>query len=138
MTERDFKGVWIPAGIWNDSRLSLIEKYYMAVYLHCDRIASEADLMMEQIASKSTICSSRKKLVELGLVSVITDPEHAKKVVLHRKNQGQPCQWCGVRTFALQDHHYPIPRSKGGIETVRICPNCHYEYHLLIGNEVIE
>lgn len=133
--QRDFKGVWIPAKVWLDDRLSIMDKYYMSVYLQCDRIVYEADEMMKQIASKSTICASRKKLAELGLVALITDPEYAKEVVLRRKHTGHSCAWCGGKTFALQEHHYPIPKHKGGTETVLICPNCHYEYHALLKDE---
>lgn len=134
--QRDFKGVWIPKAIWLDERLGLMDKYYMAVYLQCDRITVEADKMMEQIASRTTICASKKKLVELGMVSLVTDPEHAKSVVLRRKGLGSRCEWCGASTFALQEHHFPIPKCKGGNKTVRICPNCHYEYHALLELEV--
>ena len=39
------------------------------------------------------------------------------------------CEWCKVNTSVLHEHHYPIPKSKGGTETVAICPNCHHEFH---------
>ena len=42
------------------------------------------------------------------------------------------CEWCGCFTGFLHNHHYPIPKSKGGEETVSICPNCHSEFHLLV------
>jgi len=41
------------------------------------------------------------------------------------------CFWCKGSTYSLQEHHYPVPRSKGGTEVIQICPNCHYEYHSL-------
>jgi hypothetical protein len=77
MGERDFKGVWIPKFIWLDEKLSLMDKYYLSVYHQCDCLASEADEMMLQIASKSTILASKKKLVELGRISLVADPEQA-------------------------------------------------------------
>lgn len=43
------------------------------------------------------------------------------------------CEWCKKKTLILHEHHFPIPKFNGGTETVKICPTCHFEYHLLIG-----
>lgn len=47
------------------------------------------------------------------------------------KGAAKFCFWCKGSTYSLQEHHYPIPRSKGGTEVIQVCPNCHYEYHSL-------
>lgn len=39
------------------------------------------------------------------------------------------CAWCGEDSVNLVGHHYPIPKSEGGTETVDICPNCHARCH---------
>jgi len=39
------------------------------------------------------------------------------------------CEWCNGETFILNEHHYPIPKENDGTETVKICPNCHCEFH---------
>lgn len=130
--KRDFKGVWIPKEVWLDTRLSLNEKFYFALYLQFQKNENITDRIMLQIATKTTICSVKKSLKELGLIDIITDHKQAKELVLKRKGQGEECEWCGLYTFAIQEHHYPIPKSKGGKETVRICPNCHSEYHLIL------
>jgi hypothetical protein len=39
------------------------------------------------------------------------------------------CEWCKVSTTVLHKHHYPISKKFGGDEVVRICPNCHNEFH---------
>ena len=41
------------------------------------------------------------------------------------------CEWCGKETLIIHEHHFPLEKSLGGKETVKICPTCHYEYHLL-------
>lgn len=41
------------------------------------------------------------------------------------------CNWCGVITLVLHEHHYPITKIDGGEDTVLICSNCHNEFHLL-------
>ena len=59
-------------------------------------------------------------------------PEKAKEMVL--KNKSNPkfkCEWCGCGCDVINEHHYPIPKSMGGTKIVRICPNCHYEFHSL-------
>lgn len=68
-------------------------------------------------------------------------PKEAKEVVSEKTPQEintdflgvdqKRCAWCGCTTLVLQAHHYPIPRSEGGTETVNICANCHAEYHEL-------
>lgn len=77
-----------------------------------------------------------KSLLEKGLLCMIANHEQAKNLVINRKGQGTKCEWCGYKTFALQEHHYPIPKSKGGTQTVLICPNCHCEYHLILNSKV--
>lgn len=42
------------------------------------------------------------------------------------------CEWCNGSTTQLQKHHWPIPQSMGGEDTVNICANCHFEYHSLV------
>ena len=42
------------------------------------------------------------------------------------------CEWCGKETWIIHEHHFPIEKSEGGKDTVKICSNCHFEYHLLI------
>ena len=42
------------------------------------------------------------------------------------------CEWCNKKTLIIHEHHYPIEKNKGGKEVVKICPTCHFEYHLLI------
>lgn len=44
--------------------------------------------------------------------------------------KGSPCPWCG-RRLATVPHHYPIPRSQGGKQTINICGRCHRLYHSL-------
>ena len=133
MTEqgRDFKGVWIPKTVWFDERLALNEKFYLAIYNQCNNLESIADKMMETIVSKTTICAIKHTLRKRELIETITSPEMAKQRVLKIKGSGDRCEWCGCKTYALEKHHYPIPKHKGGTETVLICPTCHREYHLI-------
>ena len=131
---RDFKGVWIPREIWLDSKLILVEKFYLSIYQQFNENMVETDMEMRKNFSVSTICSIKKSLIKKGLIKKVKDSEYAKSLVIERKGQGKKCEWCGHTTFALQQHHFPIPKSKGGTQTVLICPNCHYEYHLIIKN----
>ena len=134
--ERDFEGIWISKEIWCDKRLTVNQKFYLAIYEQCSKNEIETDEMMKKIASTTTIWSVKKSLKEMGLIDFVTDYEEAKELVLQRKGKGKACEWCGIKTFALQEHHYPIPKSKGGDKTVSICPNCHAEYHLILKDEV--
>ncbi len=63
------------------------------------------------------------------------------KFFSHKKPQRLPilnyhvpvycCDWCESDTLILHKHHYPIPKSEGGTDIVKLCPNCHTEYHYL-------
>jgi len=96
---------------------------------------------------RSSIIRSVKILVRAGLVSETTlDPESIKNILCSKTPQSvfllgnvaigyfrEECSWCGCFTTTIHDHHFPILQSKGGTETVRICSNCHFEYHALFG-----
>lgn len=71
----NFKGVWIPREVWLDERLSAIEKILL---VEIDGLDNENHCLAgnEYFAkfcqcSESTIKRSIKKLIELGLVSII-------------------------------------------------------------------
>lgn len=52
----------------------------------------------------------------------------------NHKNLGigdRECEWCKINTYVLHEHHYPIKKKDGGTEIVKICPNCHHEFHYL-------
>lgn len=129
--KRDFKGVWIPKEIWLDRNLSIYEKFYISVYSDSGQ-EKIADEQMKELVSQGTLSKIKKSLYEKRLLKKITTPQDAKKIVVNNKGNWFECEWCGCKTTAIQKHHYPIPKSKGGTETVNICPNCHYEYHLIL------
>lgn len=88
--------------------------------------------------SKDSVRKSLKQLVSDGwLDSCLLSGEDIKKTLCSKQPQALSigvlnCEWCGCETVALQCHHYPIPRSKGGTEEVEICANCHFEFHQLL------
>lgn len=83
----------------------------------------------------------RRSLAELVIVGFVVEsspctPEEARSVLTRKTPQGSvglfaKCEWCKCQTAWLHAHHYPITRAKGGVLTVKICPNCHAEFHAL-------
>ena len=74
--ERDFKGIWIPAEIWLDERLTAIEKVLLAeVDSFTSRdmsfFKSNARLQVELGCSQSTISRAFKKLQSMQLIQQI-------------------------------------------------------------------
>lgn len=128
----NFKGIWIPKDVWFDERLNLISKIYLSLYKQYFNNEQKTDLIILKVISDNTLNNAKKILKKYNLLEEIIDSEMAKNRVLLNKGQGKSCEWCGCRTYALQKHHYPIPKHKNGKETVLICPNCHYEYHLIV------
>ena len=86
--------------------------------------------------SIKTIQRKLRKLENLKLIDVekITAKEK-KDIISQLKNNNliflgkDKCEWCGYTTYKLEKHHYPIPKSEGGNKTVKICSNCHSEFH---------
>ena len=78
-----------------------------------------------------TIC----KLVNKGLIEKveINHEEIVEKLKSNSIEKPYICEWCGENVATVDEHHYPIPKSKGGTEVVRICPNCHYTFHRIAG-----
>ena len=53
-----------------------------------------------------------------------------KSINLKGKGFGENvCEWCGINTYIIHEHHYPIPKKDEGRETVSICPTCHSAFH---------
>lgn len=82
-----------------------------------------------------------QQLINVGLLKKrpAISPEEAKKLVLKKHANLfsislKKCEWCGRKVRVLQDHHYPIPRVKGGKKTVSICGTCHADYHYIMDN----
>lgn len=100
--------------------------------------------LMKSISSKNTsrffslktIHRSIKFLESHGYLSQKQMPsEKIKDSMLKVKaNPKYICEWCNCGCNVLNEHHYPVPKSKGGTKTVKICPNCHYEFHSMEKN----
>ena len=131
ITSNKNENLYIPLSILHNKQLNAKEKIYLASYIQYNNNEYYADENMLTCCSKMVLYQIKKKLKKLKLLNNYILPEQAKELVLLNKNKGQTCQWCGIKTNAIQEHHYPIPKSKGGKEIVKICPNCHYEYHLI-------
>ena len=82
--------------------------------------------------------NQQKTYVKKGILEKFTYTEDEALNILQSKtpqimeNGDKECQWCKCSTFVLNEHHYPIKKSKGGQKTVSICASCHYEFHYLI------
>lgn len=111
MTEvRQFKGIWIPAEIWLDRRMSLLEKALLA---EIDSFTgngktfhkSNDTIMTEYNIGRSTISRAIKHLTDLGLISVRSDGRGrhiTSRTVSQVKMTSQPVQnehaGCSKRT----------------------------------------
>lgn len=90
-------------------------------------------LPVSEIEGKSKIKRWLKDLEKNNYIKIHSENDIVQ--ILKNKNMhglgfgNKTCVWCGVKTSVLHSHHYPVPRSKGGLKTVDICPNCHHEFH---------
>ncbi len=95
-------------------------------YLHAREFAKKWNLSHSTV-NRTLRILEKKGYIEIGDKNIV---EHLKAKNLHGLGYGDKvCEWCGVKTTVLEEHHYPIPRADGGKEVVHICPTCHREFH---------
>lgn len=81
--------------------------------------------------SSKTVSAHIKKLIKFGYLQNISHTQEEIKKELEKIEKKEICEWCYETVFYLEEHHYPIPKRKNGTEVVRICPNCHRNFHRL-------
>lgn len=127
----DFKGYFIPQEIWYDTKLNGSEKMIASLEMNGLKNRTNKEISDFLAISPKYLAKGFEKLKKLGYIKEEQlSYEDIKKIVLQEKrNAKYTCEWCGCKCNILNEHHYPIPKSKGGTETVKICPNCHSEFH---------
>ena len=138
LTNRNADGaIFISKTILQDKRLKANDKIYCALYCQHNKNEYLADAEMGKLLDRDSVNKIKRKLIKIGVLPYmrVVSYEKAKEMVLNLKKTGYKCDWCGHKTIAIQKHHYPIPKKLGGTKTVNICPNCHYEFHLLVETE---
>lgn len=134
---KEFEGIWIPAEIMDDKELNMLEKIYLSTLKMNINLKTSNEMAEFLGISHSRLSEIKNKLKKKGyLFKENLDSAQKKKKVLINKGRGYKCEWCECLTTAIQEHHYPISKKDGGTETVKICPNCHYEFHCLEGVQV--
>lgn len=127
----------IPADVRYDGRLSATSKIIFGelttvcnqegyCWVDKNKLAKKFGLVVE------TITRRLKELEDCGYITTGENNliDKLKSKELHGLGYGNKvCEWCKIRTTVLHEHHYPVPKSKGGDATVSICPNCHHEFH---------
>lgn len=82
--------------------------------------------------SQSEIMQCLNELIKYGYIYEVDGEQKKLEIIklscLNIKGILE-CEWCNSMELTLEEHHYPIPASLGGTDTVYICPNCHSAYH---------
>ena len=74
-------------------------------------------------------------LRDAGYIRMLTQQERVQGLIAKRSWSAwngagaYQCVWCHCFTTTIHHHHYPVPKSKGGIAIVDVCANCHAEFH---------
>lgn len=133
----ELEGFWIFSDIIKDKNLNLNEKFYLSILKQHNYNYSITEIIMSNQYNKQTISKIKKSLIKKGYIdnNETHDAWQAKLNVLLNKDTGIKCEWCGIKTNAIQEHHFPITKANGGKNIVRICPNCHSEFHKLYKGE---
>lgn len=119
MEKRDFKGIWIPREMIG------VYGYRIATLISAIRFGAplpDRDSVVRELKKNGHMTKDEVEPIMI-------------KDILSAKSMGgfgvgdKECEWCSVKTVTLHQHHFPIKRCNGGVDTVNICPNCHQEYH---------
>jgi hypothetical protein len=107
-----------------------------------------AKILMWFYGNKPLDKNSFRTLAKHGLGKRIRLPEAEVVKILKAKNATSLeykgnipfkfCEWCCSETFVLHSHHYPVRRKDKGDKTVKICANCHSEFHYLTDHWIFE
>lgn len=95
-------------------------------------------------SSEKLISSQLNKLKKAGYIAFEKFTPYEIQNILSKKHLDgrgigdKTCPWCNGKTIVLHEHHFPVPKSLGGTDTIFICPGCHYEYHHLVTIRVVK
>jgi len=127
--EKDFyKGLNPNAGLFYGLLLGLCNDSFQ---VSVDKAKIAKDFVASEVSVSRWISTlkHRKLIKEVKRTSEQIAEALKKKGLSGLGLGGKVCQWCGIKTAILHKHHYPVLKSRGGKETVDICPNCHSEFH---------
>ena len=128
---------YISEEILHHKGLTPKEKFMVAAYEQGIEFRNDAEACEHFSLGKEYYRRTMKSLIERGFIkeNKVTPESIVNSLQNKTVEKLYTCEWCKEKVAVLQDHHYPIPRSKGGEEIVHICPNCHYTFHKLVGNK---
>ncbi|MGE4510066.1 MAG: hypothetical protein AB7D43_03085 [Sulfurimonadaceae bacterium] len=92
------------------------------------RFFSKQDLILHTCLTLTELESAMSKIEMLTIKTSMDDQKVFN--LLNKKNSQDGCLFCGYSKTFLDKHHYPVRQKDGGIETIRLCPNCHREFHM--------
>lgn len=142
---KDFKGIWFPAEIMCDRKISVsAEKLYVILLQKfafekettlaiSNHSLSEYCLMPTSDISKALISLQQNNYIKLSKMFA-SDKEVFDSL---NGNFSRGCLFCGYDEIGLDKHHYPIRAKAGGTDIINICPNCHRLFHLLADHKKI-
>lgn len=99
------------------------------LYFDSDKIKKLDSVILDSVIREL----KKKKLIEV----IEANPHIVQKFLESKKLDGfgigkSKCEWCKIKTVTTHNHHFPIHQKDGGKDIVKICPNCHQEYHSLM------
>ena len=124
--------IYVPFAISSDKKLTSNDAIYLSAYYCFNKNIKKADEFIKKDANQ--LNKIKKHLATLGYIKKKdkTAEQLKTQTIIEQFSTGNKvCEWCGRESYVLQQHHFPIPASQGGINTVDICPNCHYTFHKL-------
>ena len=136
--EKPSYDIIIPANVRHDNTLKAHERLLYGEIISLSNKNGECFINNEYFAelygvTNHCVIGWINKLKNKGYINIEAGMKSDKEVFdfLNKKNSSEGCLFCGYNGVAIDEHHYPIRKKDGGKETIRLCANCHREFHFL-------
>lgn len=132
---------WVQLIAQDECDTAILSVYQLEYIGHINLAPRNTERIVEAILGQfktNSVRQSLSRLVGAGWLESKKLSGDKVKLLLQQKTPiihnffHATCEWCKCTTFATQQHHYPIPKSQGGTETVSICASCHFEFHQMV------
>lgn len=139
-------GFKIPIKIF-DLHLTIHELVVYSYFFKCanNNYPTYKEISCKAKISKRTTQKAVSGLLKNKYIRKLTDLEKFNYLNSKNLNNSETgfikCAWCKINTNIIHEHHYPISRSNGGNNVVKICPNCHSDFHaslFTINNDMLK
>lgn len=129
-------GIVVLYSFLKDRELSYSEKLLLSLFNDINvqkNMPSNYEIAIFLKCSKNSVSRTINSLIKKDYIEKkINYSDDEVFNILKKSNLYEKCCiFCGYSKSTLDEHHYPIRAKNGGTKTIKLCANCHREFHEL-------